>query len=358
VNEDCLKLTIYFGERDRADGGFMADAFTDIYSRHKLQTSLVMRGVEGFGAGQHLRTDRLLTLSEDLPLVSVAVDTRTRIEQALAEVTALRFNGLVTLERARLLTGRIDAVQLPPDLTEATKLTVYVGRQERAGSKPAYEAVVALLHRRGIAGATVLLGVDGTAHGVRRRAKFLGRNARVPLMVIAVGDGERIADALPELGAMLDRPLVTLERVRVCKRDGERFAEPRHLPASDASGLGIWTKLMVYAGEQSRHDGHPLYQELIRALRSAGAAGATSLRGVWGYHGDHDPHGDSFWQLRRRVPVVTVIVDTPERIRDWFAIVDEITSETGLVTSETVPAYRATGPDLRHGGTRLAQRMP
>ena len=34
-----------------------------------------MRGVEGFGAKHHLRTDRLLTLSEDLPLVSVAVDT-------------------------------------------------------------------------------------------------------------------------------------------------------------------------------------------------------------------------------------------------------------------------------------------
>ena len=46
-----------------------------------------MRGVEGFGAKQHLRTDRLLTLSEDLPLVSVAVDTRARIEAALAEVT-------------------------------------------------------------------------------------------------------------------------------------------------------------------------------------------------------------------------------------------------------------------------------
>jgi len=358
VNEDCLKLTTYFGERDRADGGFLADAFTDIYARHKLQTSLVMRGVEGFGAKQHLRTDRLLSLSEDLPLVSVAVDTRLRIEEALSDVNALRFNGLATLERARMLSGRIDAIQLPPDPDEATKLTVYLGRQERAGTKPAYEAVVDLLHRRGIAGATVLLGVDGTAHGVRQRAKFFGRNAQVPLMVIAIGDSERIADALPELGAMLARPLVTLERVRVCKRDGERFAEPRHLPASDASGLGVWQKLMVYAGEQSRHDGHPLYLQLIRALREAGAAGATSLRGMWGYHGDHAPHGDAFWQLRRRVPVVTVIVDTPERIRDWFAIVNDITSETGLVTSEMVPAYRATGPDHRHGGTRLAQPMP
>src|SRR5205823_13283846 len=105
VNEDCLKLTSYFGEPDRAGAGFLADAFTEIYARHELQTSLVMRGVESFGAKQHLRTDRLLTLSEDLPIVSVAVDTRERIEAALADVEALRFDGLVTLERARMLTG-------------------------------------------------------------------------------------------------------------------------------------------------------------------------------------------------------------------------------------------------------------
>jgi PII-like signaling protein len=354
VNEDCLKLTTYFGEGDRADGGFLADALAAVYARHELRVSLVMRAVEGFGARQRWRTDRLLSLSEDLPLVSVAVDARARIEAALADVDELRLSGLVTLERARMLTGRVDAVRLPPALDEATKLTVYVGRHERVGALPAYEAVVALLHGRGVAGATVLLGVDGTVHGVRQRARFFARNARVPLMVVAVGDGDRIAAALPELGAMLDHPHITLERVRVCKRDGRRLAEPRHLPEADASGLGVWQKLMVYAGEQSRHDGRPLHHQLIRALREAGAAGATSLRGIWGYHGDHDPHGDVFWQLRRRVPVLTVIVDTPERTRDWFAIVDELTDETGLVTSEMVPAFRASGPDSDHGGLKLA----
>ena len=99
---------------------------------------------------------------------------------------------------------------------------------------------------------------------------------------------------------------------------------------------------MVYAGEQTHVDGQPLHQRLIRELRRQRAAGATSLRGIWGYHGDHRPHGDSFWQLRRRVPVITVIVDTPERVRRWFATVDRLTSRTGLVTSETVPT--AQGP--------------
>jgi PII-like signaling protein len=358
VNEDCLKLTTYFGERDRVGDKFLADAFTEIFARHELQTSLVMRGVQGFGIKHHLRSDRLLTLSEDLPIVSVAVDSRARIEAALAEVNQLRFDGLVTLERARMVTGRIESVELPSQLEHATKLTVYVGRRERVGGRPAYEAVVALLRERRVAGATVLLGVDGTAHGVRQRATFFGRNAEVPMMIIAVGAGETVAALLPELGAMLARPLMTLERVRVCKQDGERLGEPRQLPETDPSGLGVWQKLMVYTGENARHDGSPLYQEIVHALRAAGAAGATSLRGVWGYHGDHEPHGDSFWQLQRRVPVLTVVVDTPARIREWFAIIDALTDETGLVTSEMVPAFRASGPDVERGGLDLARLDP
>jgi PII-like signaling protein len=333
---DCVKLTTYFGERARADGAFTADALADIYARHQLPISLVMRGVEGFGAKHHVHTDRLLSLSEDLPLVAVAVDAPARIEAALHELQALRFDGLVTLERARMLTGELHALELPEALHDTTKLTVYLGRHERTGGRPAYRAVVDLLHDRGIAGATVLLGVDGTAHGARRRARFVGRNQDVPLMVISLGDGHRIATLLPELGALLARPLVTLERVRVCKRDGVKLAEPHSAPDTGPSGLEVWQKLMVYAGEQSRHRGRSLSHELVRALRAGGAAGATSLRGIWGYHGDHAPHGDTFWQLRRRVPILTVIVDTPDRIREWFAIVDELTDETGLVTSEMV----------------------
>jgi PII-like signaling protein len=353
VNQDCLKLTSYFAEHDKAGRRFLADALLDCYGRHRLATSVLLRGTEGFGSRQHLQTQRLLTLSEDLPVVAVAVDTRQRIEQALEEVRALAGHGLVTLERARLLTGQVGEVQLPEGLAEATKLTVYVGRHERTRGtgRPAFVEVVDLLRRHGVDGATVLLGVDGTAHGERRRGRFFGRNAGVPLMIISVGAGEAIAGALPELGALLDRPLLTLERTRVLKRDGHRLGAPEPLPDADPGGLGVWQKLMVYAGEEAEHHGHPLYVQLARRLLHEGAAGATALRGVWGYHGDHPPHGDRLLGLRRRVPVLTVVVDTPTRIRRWFRVVDELTDQTGLVTCEMVPAFRAGD---RRGGLQLS----
>ena len=348
MNEDAVKLTSYFGERHRAAGRFAADALLDLYGKHEVAASILLRGTEGFGARQRLRTDRSLTLSEDLPLTAVAVDTRARLEPLAATAARLCGAGLVTLERARLLSGDIPAVSLHEDLHEETKLTIYLGRQERVYRVPAFVAVCDLLHRRGVAGATALLGVDGTAHGQRERAAFFSRNAATPMMIIAVGAGPQIARVLPELGGLLTRPLLTLERVRICKRDGELLCAPplstlADLPATDDSGLPVWHKLMVYTSEAALHDGQPVHRAIVRRLRSAGIAGATTQRGMWGFHGDHPPHGDRLLQLGRNVPAVTVVIDSPGRIAAAFSVIDELTAEHGLVTSELVPAIRPGG---------------
>ena len=361
-NEDCLKLTTYFGERDRVDtpsgarrGRLLADELLDIYGGHELQSSILLRGSEGFGRLHHLHTDRLLSLSEDLSVVSIAVDRRDRIEAMLESVLQVTHKGLITLERARLLTGELTAVDLPDELHEATKLTVYVGRQQRASRMPAYAAVCDLLYRHGIAGATVLLGVDGTSRGRRTRASFFGRNAEVPMMIIAVGSGEAISRVLPDLGGLLRDPLLTLERVRVCKRDGELLAPPHELPSLDHSGLAMWQKLMVYTSQAATFEGRPLGLEIIRRLRQSDAAGATNLRGIWGFHGDHPPHGDRLLQVRRHVPVMTISVDTPQRTAEAFQIIDELTAEQGLVTSEMVPAMSALSAEQTVGGLKLAR---
>lgn len=357
MTADCLKLTSYFGERHRHGDAFTADALIELYGRHEIAASILLRGVEGFGLKHHLRTDRSLTLSEDLPLTAVAVDTRARIETVLGPTIELNRSGLVTLERARLLTGGLSgdlSGELPAELREAAKLTIYLGRQERIGRVPAFVAVCDLMHRRGLDGATALLGVDGTAHGRRERAAFFSRNAEVPMMVIAVGPGARIGEILPELGTLLPRPLLTLERVRVLKRDGRLLAAPEALPVADEHGMALWHKLMVYTSEAVQHQGQPIHRAIVRRLRAAGLSGATTQRGLWGFHGDHPPHGDRLLQLGRHVPVITIVIDSGERVAAAFGVIDELTRERGLVTSETIPAMRAAGGGRERGGTRLA----
>jgi PII-like signaling protein len=98
----------------------------------------------------------------------------------------------------------------------------------------------------------------------------------------------------------------------------------------------------------------PIHRALVQRLRQAKTAdGATVLRGVWGFHGDRPPHGDGLFSLTRRVPVVTVVIDTPANIAESFAIIDELTQDEGLVTSEMVPALVSDDGDT--GPPRMAQ---
>lgn len=340
MDQDCIKLTSYFGERHRIGGRFIGDALVELYGSHEIPASILLRGIEGFGRTEHLRTDHSLTLSEDLPVIAIAVDSRPRIEAVLDQTLKLNGGRLVTLERARLLSGEIDPVGLPDSFDEATKLTIYFCRRDSVYQVPAFEAICELLHRRGIAGATALTGIDGTIHGQRLRPQFFSRHADAPTMVTAVGSGERLGMVLPELGDLLRHPLITLEQVRICKRDGQLINGPDPQPGEDENGIPVWHKLTVYTSEAARHEGQPIHRTIIRRLRAAGISGATTLRGLWGFHGDHLPHGGG-----RHAPMVTIVIDSPERIATAFGLIDELTAERGLVTSETIPAMRPVTND-------------
>jgi PII-like signaling protein len=358
VNQPCLKLTTYFGERQRAvtdnvrRPGFLADAMLDLFDTREVATSVMLRGIASFGPRHVLRTDESLSLSEDPPVAIAAVDVDSKISGLVDDVVAMTGHGLVTLERARLVRGD-DVLDVGTD--DAVKLTVYVGRQERIGGLPAYRAVCDLLYRLGFSGGAVLLGVDGTAHGERYRAQFFSRNVNVPLMIISIGTATQVSAAVTELSAVAPNPLLTVERVRLCKRGGELFARPHRLPDTDDRQRPLWQKLMVHSSEATGHGGMPIHRALVHRLLASGLArGATVLRGIWGFHGDHKPHGDKLFQLTRRVPVVTIIIDTPEWIARSFDIVHELTADHGVVTSEMVPAVvTIAGPD-RDGDTELA----
>jgi PII-like signaling protein len=352
VSEPAIKLTTYFSERDHVGGAFVADALFDVYERHQTHASVLLRGIEGFGRRSRL-TDRVLTLSEALPLAAVAVDRPERIERVLADVARVAQHGVITLERALLMRdGHRDRLPLERRPSRVLKLTVYGGRAIRSGGQAGYVEAIHLLRRCGASAASVLLGIDGTLHGERRRARFFARNARVPLMLLAVGDDGAIGKALPGVWRLIDGAVATVEQVQICKSAGERVSDPEAVEAQDPSGMPVWQKLMIHAEEQAQYGKHPMYRELIRKVHEAGGAGATVLRGVRGFYADHEPFFDRVLTLRRNVPVHVVIVDTPDRMRSLWPVVDELTSDSGIVTSELVPASH--GIASVHESPRLA----
>jgi len=356
VSVGHLKLTSYFAERERAGSRFLADSVLDLFAERNVAGSVMLRGIAGFGQRGFIRTDETLTLSEDPSVAIEAIDTAETIGAVARDVADLTTRGLITLERATLL-GDDPAAALP-DGDGALKLTMNIGRSRRIDGVPAFYAICELLHRHHFAGVTVLLGVDGTSHGERRRARFFSRNRDVPLMIVAVGSVANVRQVMPALAAMPHRPLITSERIQVCKRDGQVVARPTMLPAHDSQGRPLWQKLMVHTSESTRHDGVPIHRALVRRLwESQATSGATVLRGIWGFHGDHKPHGDTLIQFGRQVPVTTIIIDTPQGIAHSFKIVDELTGTHGLVTCETVPALIALSADGRHGTSELADHQ-
>lgn len=335
---DSLKLTAYFAERQRSGSQFLAEAMLEVFAQRRVATSVMLRGIAGFGRHRIIRTDESLTLSEDPSVTVAAVDRPEVINGLLDDVVAMTAGGLITLERAQLIDGTDAGVTLPPDTGDAVKLTIYVGRNRRADGVPTYKAVCDVLRANGFAGASAFLGVDGTAHGERQRAHFVARNVDVPVMIVAIGTAAQVRSSRDQLAALLERPLVTVERTRLCKREGTLLAPPPAMPDADGHGRPLWQKLTVSTDEASRQHGAPIHRTLVRRLWESGSAtGATVLRGIWGYRGEQEPHGDKLIQLGRQVPVATVIVGSPSNIARSFEIVDAVTGAVGVVTCERVP---------------------
>lgn len=89
------RLTIFLSETAR---WHRHPVYTEIVHRAHakgLAGASVMRGIEGFGAGHHLHTSRILSLSEDLPVAIIIVDTADRIDAFLPELDELVTDGLV-----------------------------------------------------------------------------------------------------------------------------------------------------------------------------------------------------------------------------------------------------------------------
>jgi PII-like signaling protein len=99
---------------------------------------------------------------------------------------------------------------------EGQLVRIFVGESDRWEGKPLYEAIVLEARKAGIAGATVLRGVEGFGANSRiHTTKILRLSEDLPMVVEIVDTPERIQAILPVLDRMVGEGLVTLERVQI-----------------------------------------------------------------------------------------------------------------------------------------------
>ena len=101
-----LLARIYIGESDTWHGRPLYEAIVHLLRKRGLAGATVLRGIEGFGAKQHLHWTRILSLSSDLPVLIEVVDQEDRVRAVLPELDAMVGEGLITLERVEVITYR------------------------------------------------------------------------------------------------------------------------------------------------------------------------------------------------------------------------------------------------------------
>ena len=103
IPEDGYLLRIFVGESDRHGHHPLYEALVLKAREAGLAGATVLRGVMGFGKNSVLHTAKILRLSEDLPMVVEIVESLEKIEQFLPVLDAMMGDGLVTIEKVRVI---------------------------------------------------------------------------------------------------------------------------------------------------------------------------------------------------------------------------------------------------------------
>ncbi|MFC8244404.1 DUF190 domain-containing protein [Streptomyces chartreusis] len=99
----ALRLTVFVGEHDTWHHKPLYSEIVHRAHAAGLAGASVFHGIEGYGASSLIHTSRLLSLSEDLPVAIVIVDTEERVRAFLPELDELVSEGLVTIDDCEVI---------------------------------------------------------------------------------------------------------------------------------------------------------------------------------------------------------------------------------------------------------------
>lgn len=102
-------------------------------------------------------------------------------------------------------------------------LKIYIGETDKWGHEPLYHALIKKFKKAGLAGATVLRGIEGFGLNSRiKTAHILQLSEDLPLVIEVVDQAEKLEKILPEVKEMVKEGLITIENVRVISYTAER----------------------------------------------------------------------------------------------------------------------------------------
>jgi PII-like signaling protein len=235
------KVSIYVGQDHQYHGESVYAAILEFLFYHKVSGASVTRGIAGFGADHHMHTDRILVLTENLPMKVEFIETPEKVEELLPKLHEMVGTGLIEIQDTTIVkpsevSKKSPRPEEPPSLKregKAKMMRIFIGENDKWNGKPLHKALIESMRTNDIAGVTVYQGILG--YGANRRIhkdSALHLSHDRPMMLSVVDTEEKLRAYLPVLDDMVQQGLVVFSDVDVIKythnyKEAERRKEVR-----------------------------------------------------------------------------------------------------------------------------------
>jgi PII-like signaling protein len=234
----------------------------------------------------------------------------------------------------------------------AKKVTIYLNEDTPHHLTSLHDAVMSLLLRKGVAGATAVRGMSGFGQSQSLHTtdnEFAARH--LPIVIEFVDGAEKVDEMLPSLYDMVTDGVIEVQDTTIVK--AARKAGKAEPPRPRERQAGPAQMLQIFLGEADTWHGEPLYDAIVKRLRMEDTAGATVEKGILGYGAKGHTHKESFLHFSKDMPVVITIVDTPDKVARAIELVEGMMGDGLIVTSEveTIRLVHAPVPGVSDAKT-------
>jgi len=242
VSGERILLRVYLQSADRAPHTPTWQRIVKAARSQRLAGATVLKGIMGFGSRGLVQQSRSFwTFVEHVPVVVEIVDGAERIGAFVNDTLGrLMIHGMATLERAHVMMYRHSSTEGRPRLAlgdplvplstiphiqpqgpmhiheDSVLLRAFIGESDRYQHRPLYEAILHKARELGLAGATVLRGIEGFgANSVVHKASLLEMSTDLPVVIEIADTADKINLLLPHLETMVQEGMITMEHVAI-----------------------------------------------------------------------------------------------------------------------------------------------
>ncbi|MGH9690074.1 MAG: DUF190 domain-containing protein [Candidatus Acidiferrales bacterium] len=224
----------------------------------------------------------------------------------------------------------------------AKKISIYVGEDHQYHGHSVYSVILDYLFYRGVSGANVVRGIAGFGADHHLHAtRILRLTENLPIKIQFIESAEKVQELLPKLHEMVGTGLIEIQDTTVEKPSSvaTKGTPQPAIPALKREGKA---KLMrIYVGENDKWRDKPLHKALVESMLANDIAGVTVYQCILGYGANRRINQQKAQDLSHDRPIMLSVVDTEEKLRAYFPILDDMVQQ-GLVVLSDVDIIKYT----------------